>query len=502
MNALVTVAGGDESILASTGAHELLVSPFKYLNINPNGKPERLANLIVGGSDVSIPHLIHILTGHFSLNKTILPSLTKHAEIIRQQVFGQSPSTANAFKPTQPRRAKSTIANALRASKPTSITQLLSSRPSLSLLPVASILREACNRSRPGLLHADQKLYAVLGGQSSKSRRKFPPEHTDPIRGNNASTQLLLKHIPPASLTSRGGISALLAYMGTGQCSVTKGFLEKNPGVFWDYQRCVTAFSDAKTANDLISQAKSTKGAKGRGKQVKAFMDGMTRYEYMQVWGEPCHHLSVRGGITEKFLPIFDQKIQERWEAWLGPLAGKDPATLEAAEKRGWKDGLDFVTGLGINGFGRGLTSLQFANNLWIAGLVAEPSIVDIVSWIHVHRNLGASKGLGQLGFTIKTFTDLHAAFVAVYDHLDNHLSTEDKKILHFGTIFVEHILCKVSRWGKLLPSRDDLNSKVGGGEWSQGANKTNCLAFPIPEDVATSCLGEAVKKANVSLLK
>ena len=503
MDALVTAAEGDKSILASTGAHKLLVSPFKFLNINPTGKPGRLAKLILDGSDASVPNFIQLLTTHFSSNKTVLRLLTDHAEIIRQQVFGRNPFTVSNPNPKQPRRTEATITTALQTSKPTSISSLLPSGHSLSLLSIASILREACNQYRSGLPHADPNLGTLLCGNSLTKSRRFLPEQMDPIRGSNAYTRLLLEHIPPAKLTSREGISALLAYMGTGQCSGTKGFLDKNPGIFWDYQRCVTAFNDAKSANDFIYEGKrTTKKAKGKGKRVKVFVDGMTRYDYMQIWGEPCNHLSVGGGITERFQPIFNQKIQERWETWLGPLAGKDPAEPEAAEKCGWMDALNFVTDLGIKGFGRGLTSLQFANNLWVAGIVAEPPIADMVRWLHVNKNLGATRGLGHLGFTINTFTDLYAAFSAVHDHLDEYLSTGDKKILHFGVIFVEHVLCKVSRWGNHLPSRGDLNSKVGGGEWSQGANETNHLAFPIPAAATTSCLEEAVSKANVGLLQ
>lgn len=503
MDALVTAAEGDESILASTGAHELLVSPFKFLNINPAGKPGRLAKLILDGSDASVPNFIQLLTTQFSSNKTILRLLTEHAEIIRQQVFGKNPFTVGIPKPKRPRHTGAAITTAIQTSKPTSISGLLPSGKSLSLLSIASILREACNRSRPGLPDADPNLATLLRGNSLTKGRQLLPEQMDPIRGSNAYTCLLLEHIPPAKLTSRGGISALLAYMGTGQCSGTKGFLDKNPGIFWDYQRCITTFNDVKSANDLILEGKrTTKQAKGKGKRVKSFVDGMTRYDYMQIWGEPCNHLSVRGGITERFQPIFDQKIQKRWEEWLGPLADKDLAEPEAVEKRKWMDALDFVTNLGIKGFGRGLTSLQFANNLWIAGIVAEPPIADMVRWLHVNKNLGATRGLEHLGFVINTFTDLYAAFSVVHDHLDEHLSTGDKKILHFGVIFVEHILCKVSRWGNHLPSRGDLNSKVGGGKWSQGANETNHLAFPIPVAVTTSCLEEAVSKANVGFLQ
>lgn len=499
MDALVTVTGGDESILASTGAYKLLLSTFHFFNVNPHGRPERLAKSILDGSDESIPNFIQLLTAHFSANKVIQRSLIEHAEIIRQRVFGRYSHVTNISKPKRPRQARASIIKEIQACEPTSISHLIP--PGLSLLPIALILREACNRSR-GLPYADQALYTILCGKSLTGGRQYPPEQTDPIRGNNAYTQLLLEHLPPASLTSQEGISALLAYMGTGQCSETKGFLSSNRRIFWDHQRCITAFNDAKSANDLILNGNpAIQQTSSKGKKARMFVIGMTRFEFSQVWGQPCCHLSVKDGIVERFGPIFDPKIQERWKSWLGPLVDQDPTKLPAAEKRQWRDALDFVVDLGIKGFSRGLTSLQFANNLWVAGIVTEPSITDIVSWLYINKDLGASKGLQYLGFAVETFKDFRAAFLIVYSHLDEHLSAEDKEILHFGVIFVEHLLCKVSRWKTRLPSYDYFNTKVGGGEWSRSANQGNHLAFPVPETVKTSCLKKAIAEANVSLL-
>src|ERR1700734_428939 len=43
------------------------------------------------------------------------------------------------------------------------------------------------------------------------------------------------------------------------------------------------------------------------------------------------------------------------------------------------------------------------------------------------------------------------AAFQCVYDYLNETLSLEDRKILVFGTIFVEHVSCKVVRFEYLV---------------------------------------------------
>ncbi|KAI0042409.1 hypothetical protein FA95DRAFT_1477574, partial [Auriscalpium vulgare] len=100
--------------------------------------------------------------------------------------------------------------------------------------------------------------------------------------------------------------------------------------------------------------------------------------------------------------------------------------------------------------FQSGLTPLQFANNLCILGICEEPSLSNMTFWISKHRNLGAFAGLHALGFNVVE-KDGHAwvqaAFKCVYDHLNNHLTQEQKAELHFGVIFVEHILCKIVRW-------------------------------------------------------
>ena len=180
-------------------------------------------------------------------------------------------------------------------------------------------------------------------------------------------------------------------------------------------------------------------------------------------------------------------------------MLGKTPGSVLPGGKRPWKVALDFVQGLEINGFSTGLTSLQFANNLWVAGIVDDPPILDMVTWLHLNCDLGATRGLEKLGFQVKTFRGLHAAFLAVHNHLAEYLSASDKHILHFGVIFVEHLLCKVARWG--LGPHHQVNSKIGSGTetWTQGENTSNYYAFPIPEVMNMECIKDAVEFANVS---
>ena len=195
---------------------------------------------------------------------------------------------------------------------------------------------------------------------------------------------------------------------------------------------------------------------------------------------------------------MFESEVQDKWEEWLGPLLNKDPASVPQAEKRPWREALDFVQSLGIKGFSSGLTPLQFANNLWVTGIVGDPSAIDMVSWLQANRDLGAARGLRQLGFQLNTFKDFLAAFLVVHGHLEENLSTEDKEILHFGVIFIEHLLCKISRWKVRLGSHKSLSIESAGGIWVKGANMANNLAFPVPDVVSMEHLEKAVEEANV----
>ena len=290
--------------------------------------------------------------------------------------------------------------------------------------------------------------------------------------------------------------------MGTGQCTETRRFLQDNPDIFWEYSCCINAFETAKSANDQVYHSDpAVQRAIKAGKKHKKFITGMIWYEFSQVWGQPCCHLSTKDGIEERFQPIFEVEVQDKWEEWLGTLFNKDPASVTQAQKRPWREALHFVQSLGIKGFTSGLTPLQFANNLWVAGIVAEPSAIDMVSWLQINRDLGASRGLQHPGFQLNTPKDFLAAFLVVHGHLDEYLSIEDKDILHFGVIFVEHLLCKISRWGVCLGSLEKLNTVIRGGVWSMDANVKDHCAFPVPVDVLHRRLKTAIEEANVCAL-
>ncbi|KZV59467.1 hypothetical protein PENSPDRAFT_542054, partial [Peniophora sp. CONT] len=119
---------------------------------------------------------------------------------------------------------------------------------------------------------------------------------------------------------------------------------------------------------------------------------------------------------------------------------------------------LSFGRELKLTPFGRGITPLQFANNLAILGIVQPPSIHSISQFLaRDGSGKGCVAGLRALGFCIPAPSDMNAdrraqwsepAFRAVYEHLCQGLgSTSDTQTLVVNVIAVEHILCKVSRW-------------------------------------------------------
>ncbi|KAK0463167.1 uncharacterized protein EV420DRAFT_1264740 [Desarmillaria tabescens] len=142
---------------------------------------------------------------------------------------------------------------------------------------------------------------------------------------------------------------------------------------------------------------------------------------------------------------------------------------------------------LGLHPIGSGLTPLQFANNLLFSGIIQTPSVAMVGTWISHNRGLGAFAGLEKMGFVMTDVASVVAAFAIVHDTLDEHLSESDREILGFSqgfaTVFVEHLLCKVSRyefrWDKFLKlAEGEMHKSMG---WIRGANRLDPKAFLIP---------------------
>ncbi|KAJ7238532.1 hypothetical protein B0H12DRAFT_1025713 [Mycena haematopus] len=185
------------------------------------------------------------------------------------------------------------------------------------------------------------------------------------------------------------------------------------------------------------------------------------------------------------------QELGRSYEAQIGQLSGQDPQTSDAP-KITWAEALRWIVETGLSGFGSGLAPLQFANNLTLAGIATPPSPSEMAQWICVHKGLGAFAGLQACGFNLPKNASpaaVRAAFFCFFSWLDHFLTEDDKEVLGFGTIFVEHLLCKVGRWKKQLytmtAKKVDLSKKAQelfeGKPWLAGENLADHMKWPIP---------------------
>ncbi|KAJ7710718.1 hypothetical protein B0H17DRAFT_914952 [Mycena rosella] len=179
---------------------------------------------------------------------------------------------------------------------------------------------------------------------------------------------------------------------------------------------------------------------------------------------------------------------------------------LYNGEKNSSASALRFILDLKVLGFQTGLTLLQFANNLVFLGICEAPAAEEVAGWIASNSTLGAYNGLLRLGFSLMGYASIVAAYMSVYDHLERNLSEDDKKCLGFGTLFVEHLLCKVGRWEYRLRLQHheflDMAqeaTRVQGNHWIKGANSKDYLAFPIPLQADRSRIQATIDSGMVS---
>ncbi|KAJ7162370.1 hypothetical protein C8R46DRAFT_854523, partial [Mycena filopes] len=250
--------------------------------------------------------------------------------------------------------------------------------------------------------------------------------------------------IPPRRVTERAGFSNLLAWTLTGQGNGTQTFLDTQTTMFFDSgEACVFHPNATKTAVDTAVRKQP----------------GYIATHNSNAYGEAANSLGItpsRGRdqpkytVEEKFLGFYKPEVEDGWEDFIGPeLCNQDPATF-TGKKRTWMEGLEFIQKFGFFGLkGDGLTTLQLANNLVLLGICEPPEPEVMAAWIADKGDLGAFKGLRLLGFNVQHSDPLatRAAFLCVYNHLKENLSSEDKTTLGFSVIFLEHVLCKVQRW-------------------------------------------------------
>ncbi|KAF8187258.1 hypothetical protein K438DRAFT_1595621, partial [Mycena galopus ATCC 62051] len=215
--------------------------------------------------------------------------------------------------------------------------------------------------------------------------------------------------------------------------------------------------------------------------------------------------------IREKFTPFFSAALGQSFENLIGPLKQQDPSTSNAL-KIAWADALRRIVDTNLSGFGTGLATLQFTNNLTLAGIATPPSPTQMAQWIYLNKDLRAFAGLQTCGFELAPGVSpaaVRAAFFCFYAWLDHFLMKADKEVLGFGPIFAEHLLCKVGRWKKKLYKMSgrkmDLTTIAQelfeGKPWVSAENLADYTKWPIPScaDFDISVFKSIVEDRSVS---
>ena len=501
LSRIVEVFNDDDGIFACPLIERLLTSPSLLFN-NPIRKDADLSARIIANPAVELKCLSEYVTQLLSKSPTII-SIVKE---IGDAVFEATSTISN--RPTQKRSLPSQIRKSGRPSKqspdtlppgPVCLETLLGGQEGAPFFgQPALMIRELLNYRR-GRDVGDEMLRRVLEGLTPTTGGVLlddgkDSDHFMPLRWDNKYARLLMKHLPPRVLVTPLGFSSLLVYMATGQGNLTTKFIENNAMSYQTLDEAVATFQRAHDQNAL-------------GEAIV--------FDNMKVWGQSAKALSFKAkkGMTirEKLAPFFEKGVQDAWMQELGPGLANHPNPKSYDGKRPtWSDITKFAKEHKLHGLMDGLTQLQFANNLVLAGIVSPPTVDEISRWIARHPKLGAYGGLKAMGFRIAPNKPgepwVRAAFQCVYDHLDLHLSPEDKAELGFGVIFVEHILCKLVRWQGRFKAANigvDLASMAKDGSllWVSGGNLQDSTGqlMPAPTTSSKEQLKQSIANALVS---
>lgn len=187
-------------------------------------------------------------------------------------------------------------------------------------------------------------------------------------------------------------------------------------------------------------------------------------------------------GLLEKFSPYWDPNVRETWCRFLGDFLNNDPSTY-AGSRKGWMECITMIQQLQIQGFkDSGLTVMQTANDLALAGIIQPPSLKELALWIWQHPNLGAFHGLERIGFHLCNSEAVLIALTSIYEHLDQWLTLKDKECLGFGTVAVEHFLCKTEQWSRKVKVMDNRAREAEeNAQFMVHADERSHHAFPFP---------------------
>jgi len=517
-------ACGTDGIFASSQIDQFLQSPAIIFQ-QPLSRERKFAPEVLKQRDVVLQPLFDWIRKHLAEYPNITTDAKRLSELADLQILelfmGKPASDDNpAIQTSKPGRSTTKRTKDLApVLHPFTFQNIVNPeyKDGIPLGELALIIREALNRER-GHQPGDEILNRVLDGyhatRSSNSRSN--PDHTNPIRENLDAASLLKTHLPGDLLTSKYGLSNLLSWMGTGQGFKTRSFLESfthNKQFFSSNLEDMIEIFQVIVAQNALIVSRYPEHPKPHQ------LPGIIPVDDMLVWGQPNHLLSsaptkekiggkysIKLTLKEKFAPYWTNGVQNAWITFLGDMLDNNPST-HLGLRHEWHDVLRLLDDLEINGFGSGLTPFQLANHLVALKIVNPPTLDNIADWIYKNPRLGAFRGLKDLGFSVspKNLMTVRGAFRCVYQFFEEHLTEQDKSLLCFGPIFMEHLLCKLPRWKGRLTDEDAEGRLEELAEeeisknylWISGGNIFNNKAFPVPLLIPSAWLEQTIKSIS-----
>lgn len=492
---LVRACEGEDCLLASKFVQDIILYPTTILFNTIGIRDDKLCKQILADPDAVFAYWDDFLRGSIKRNPDAIATASDIADTIwmRLDLQGKSKQSGTCrvkafFAPLHSGGKQASNGRAVIDSEVSVETLCPDSLPSYAA--AALLIREVLAKRR-GNSECNEYIRRILDGKNPISSSTPNPssrdiDHFNPVRSDNVNTRQLRTCLPPNSLTAKLGISALLAWMSTGQGGMTASFANGHNMLHGSLAACIATFRNANSQGIDVSNTK--------------------------IWGKsPCSWMLISGAkfsIEEKFRPMYDYSLQQSWVDLLGDLANNDPTTY-TGNRIPWWEMLEWLHKQNITLFKNfSLTALQFVNNAALMGLCKEPTSSEMADFLCSMKSKsgdekGGYKGLELLGFTLSGRASpgpwIRAAFLAFYDHLDTHLSSEDKDELHFGAMFVEHLLCKIARYSgtfKQLARNISLSTLGKEAIWQEGAHDTHIdMKFPIP-------LGAEVTELKASIMK
>ncbi|KAF8174837.1 hypothetical protein K438DRAFT_1980029 [Mycena galopus ATCC 62051] len=484
-----------DGLFVTTGIYDLLRHPCKIF-AGANERTSHIARAIHESEGVTLSALDSYLIAAAIEDPILTEASTNLAELVHRGLLSLTLRRAVSDEEyTDPDTFENVLAKvAVRAGRgKKKLTALVPSVPTLAhLLPkkpalgiVAIIIREALADARKNLATPETSLFRrLLTGchPTTGQQTALEPDQMQPIRWKLRGFTLLEEVLPFHLWTTATGLASLLVFMSTGQGSLTSEFILRmstRPGKFHftSLDRAIAEFEAVE--NDTATF--------GDAQQIK--------------FCNPAIYGTANACSTG-----------QSFENLIGPLKQQDPSTSNAP-KIAWADALRWIVDTNLSGFGTGLATLQFANNLTLAGIATPPSPAQMAQWIYLNKDLGAFAGLQTCGFELAPDASpaaVRAAFFCFYAWLDYFLTKADKEVLGFGPIFAEHLLCKVGRWKKRLYKMSgrkmDLTTIAQelfeGKPWVSAENLADYTKWPIPScaDFDISVFKSIVEDSGISL--